>query len=38
MADQPSGDPTTGATGGLRLRYTALSDVGRVRKDNQDSG
>lgn len=22
----------------LRLRYTALSDVGRVRKDNQDSG
>ena len=38
MADQPSGDPTTGATGRLRLRYTALSDVGRVRKDNQDSG
>ena len=32
------GDPTTGATGRLRLRYTALSDVGRVRKDNQDSG
>ncbi|MGI9157123.1 MAG: PP2C family protein-serine/threonine phosphatase [Marmoricola sp.] len=24
--------------GGLRLHYTALSDVGRVRKDNQDSG
>jgi len=24
--------------GALRLRYTALSDVGRVRKDNQDSG
>jgi serine/threonine protein phosphatase PrpC len=24
--------------GRLRLRYTALSDVGRVRKDNQDSG
>ncbi|WP_235735671.1 PP2C family protein-serine/threonine phosphatase [Nocardioides alcanivorans] len=23
---------------GLRLRYSALSDVGRVRKDNQDSG
>ncbi|RLV48423.1 serine/threonine-protein phosphatase [Nocardioides mangrovicus] len=22
----------------LRLRYTAVSDVGRVRKDNQDSG
>ena len=38
MPDQPSGDPTTGATGRLRLRYTALSDVGRVRKDNQDSG
>src|SRR3954452_20556431 len=38
MAEQPSGDPTTGATGRLRLRYTALSDVGRVRKDNQDSG
>jgi len=38
MVDQPSGDQTTGATGPLRLRYTALSDVGRVRKDNQDSG
>ena len=24
--------------GPLRLRYTAMSDVGRVRKDNQDSG
>ncbi|MEP6814384.1 MAG: protein phosphatase 2C domain-containing protein, partial [Marmoricola sp.] len=24
--------------GRLRLRFTALSDVGRVRKDNQDSG
>ena len=22
----------------MRLRYAALSDVGRVRKDNQDSG
>jgi serine/threonine protein phosphatase PrpC len=29
-------DPTTPAP--LRLRYAALSDVGRVRKDNQDSG
>ena len=38
MPDQPSAEPTTGATGRLRLRYTALSDVGRVRKDNQDSG
>jgi PPM family protein phosphatase len=27
-------DPTTT----LRLRYAALSDVGRVRRDNQDSG
>jgi protein phosphatase len=29
------GAPTSA---GLRLRYAALSDVGRVRKDNQDSG
>jgi PPM family protein phosphatase len=33
-ATGPSGGPSTG----LRLRYAALSDVGRVRKDNQDSG
>ena len=38
MSEQTTGDPTAGATGRLRLRYTALSDVGRVRKDNQDSG
>ncbi len=32
-------DPRDGAAGPrLLLRYAALSDVGRVRKDNQDSG
>jgi serine/threonine protein phosphatase PrpC len=32
-------DPRDGAVGPrLLLRYAALSDVGRVRKDNQDSG
>ena len=33
-------DDTTqqSALGRYRLRYAALSDVGRVRKDNQDSG
>ncbi len=33
-------DATTGTTGpgGVRLRYAAVSDVGRHRKDNQDSG
>lgn len=30
--------PGNGAGTGLRIRYTALSDLGRVRKDNQDSG
>ena len=30
MSDAPTAD--------LRLRFSALSDVGRVRKDNQDSG
>ena len=25
-------------TGPLRLAYSAISDVGRVRRDNQDSG
>lgn len=29
---------TTPTEPALRLRYAALSDVGRVRKDNQDSG
>ncbi len=33
MSDQPVAPPVT-----LRLRYAATSDVGRVRKDNQDSG
>jgi len=28
----------TRASSSLRLRYAAISDVGRVRKDNQDSG
>ncbi|ANH37740.1 PP2C-family Ser/Thr phosphatase [Nocardioides dokdonensis FR1436] len=28
----------TGSGGMLRLHYSAISDVGRVRKDNQDSG
>ena len=28
----------TPVTPGLRLRFAAISDVGRVRKDNQDSG
>lgn len=31
-------DSRPGATPGLRLHYSAISDVGRVRKDNQDSG
>jgi protein phosphatase len=35
MAETPT-DPPTGP--GLRLRYSALSDVGRHRKENQDSG
>src|SRR3954449_2922862 len=37
----PHGDAATGAPSErprLGLRYAALSDVGRVRKDNQDSG
>lgn len=28
----------TDSAGSLRLQYSAISDVGRVRKDNQDSG
>ena len=31
-----SSTPATGAA--MRLHYAAISDVGRVRKDNQDSG
>jgi serine/threonine protein phosphatase PrpC len=34
MTDAPEADGTPG----LRLQYAATSDVGRVRKDNQDSG
>jgi PPM family protein phosphatase len=30
--------PEVAGPSGLRLRYAAISDVGRVRKDNQDSG
>ncbi|GAB6984427.1 PP2C family protein-serine/threonine phosphatase [Nocardioides pyridinolyticus] len=31
-------DGTSGAPAHLRMRFAATSDVGRVRKDNQDSG
>ncbi|WP_082748138.1 PP2C family protein-serine/threonine phosphatase [Nocardioides jensenii] len=37
--DDRSGDTTGDSTGPpMRLEFAALSDVGRVRKDNQDSG
>src|SRR3954451_6816199 len=36
MTATPEGTPDAGAH--LRLRFAAVSDVGRVRKDNQDSG
>lgn len=37
---QPDGgsDPTSAGAATLRLHWSAISDVGRVRKDNQDSG
>jgi serine/threonine protein phosphatase PrpC len=35
---QPTTQPTTRPTAPLRLDFAAISDVGRVRKDNQDSG
>ena len=40
MTATPEGTPPPGAQAGpgLRLHYAAVSDVGRVRKDNQDSG
>ncbi|MCL8026742.1 PP2C family protein-serine/threonine phosphatase [Nocardioides bruguierae] len=43
MSDAPTGSDahTPGDAGGrtdLRLHWSAISDVGRVRKDNQDSG
>ena len=31
-------DTSDSSAAGLRLSYAAVSDVGRVRKDNQDSG
>lgn len=34
----PDAAPRAAAGADLRLRYHAVSDVGRVRKDNQDSG
>src|SRR3954463_12534427 len=40
MSDQPT-EPAPAGAGApprLRLEYGAVSDVGRVRKDNQDSG
>jgi serine/threonine protein phosphatase PrpC len=36
--DPMDGNHTPAGTTRLGLRYSALSDVGRVRKDNQDSG
>ena len=36
-AESPTVDPNAGEPT-LRLHYSAISDVGRVRKDNQDSG
>src|SRR6478752_6434620 len=35
---QPTTQPTARQTAPLRLDFAAISDVGRVRKDNQDSG
>ena len=35
---QPTTQPTTRPTAPLRLQFAAISDVGRVRKDNKDSG
>jgi protein phosphatase len=39
-AEQPVGQPVEqpSAPTGLQLDFSAISDVGRVRKDNQDSG
>lgn len=34
----PSSAATSSQSGGYRLRYTAVTDVGRYRKENQDSG
>lgn len=38
MTDQPTGQPGEQPTPRFRLDYGAVSDVGRVRRDNQDSG
>ena len=38
MSDTPLDTGVAAGTAGLRLIYSAISDVGRVRKDNQDSG
>ena len=35
---QPTTQPPARQTAPLRLDFAAISDVGRVRKDNQDSG
>jgi serine/threonine protein phosphatase PrpC len=35
---EPAAPPPPAPGEGLRLVYSAISDVGRVRKDNQDSG
>src|SRR6476620_654792 len=35
---QPTTQPTARQTAPLRLDFAAITDVGRVRKDNQDSG
>ena len=37
-ADVATGGRAAGSPRPLRLRFAAVSDVGRVRKDNQDSG
>ncbi len=38
MSQSLGPDPTTDRSGPYRLRYTAVTDVGRHRKENQDSG
>ncbi|WP_239456338.1 PP2C family protein-serine/threonine phosphatase [Nocardioides solisilvae] len=37
-SDTAERDPDVAASATMRLSYSAISDVGRVRKDNQDSG
>ncbi|MBB6627903.1 serine/threonine-protein phosphatase [Nocardioides sp. KIGAM211] len=38
QSGQERDEQAPAAAGGLRLDFAAISDVGRVRKDNQDSG